>query len=580
MIDQMAEGRSYHALKYLLDHREAYLYPFYPSCEVLGSLNAFRYQQDKLSDDDVQFYPSQLVILARYYLFHHQVPGRETAGMSLEETRRAMLEWIATLQGALMALSGKPITNASTLRLTAEDYSVPLYDETYPLECILADAAHAGPLDSRQVWPDPKRLPLAGGQEQCYPGGDAETFWRAQLTALAETEWYARGFREPPSPEDLVEMAGYRRVEAVLLMAVDYARRLAQGDAAAHRFFSETDVPDTMRRIRFENGRTGRALMAVSSPKTMESCLDVFHAHLVRQPTESGSSITFLFTDPAAVTVPPGLRLPALDRIDRGVRIRETDQAFYGLTPEMIAVFFQKAAPTLRVTSLIERLPEGVVRPKEAFERRYTFGDADPALLCGQMGKAAKRTIAKAYDSYRATMGKLCHALAESTGDILATVRGGQTPTQEQVERTRDFLIGWTNGYETVRKKAVQLCQDPTKAKLLLPDLLLVAWRFRYPQEPNRALIDALPERMRNALVLAEDCDTAIASLLARASTLLFLLLEDWEADGAPAFSYWYAAAHLGFSRSRLDKERRLVLDLVSPLTPSPKTTGKQRSSS
>ena len=114
MIDQMAEGRSYHALKYLLDHREAYLYPFYPSCEVLGSLNAFRYQQDKLSDDDVQFYPSQLVILARYYLFHHQVPGRETAGMSLEETRRAMLEWIASLQGALMALSGKPITNAST----------------------------------------------------------------------------------------------------------------------------------------------------------------------------------------------------------------------------------------------------------------------------------------------------------------------------------------------------------------------------------------------------------------------------------------------------------------------------------
>lgn len=622
MINLLAEGRTYHEMLDFAERFEQMQYRFYKHDNLHGLLAAYRYPQAKLFSSEHKFslYPTQLVILARYYFYHHEkenLPakklenlGEEDPIRSEEEVRSLLCRWLVTLREKLQKNKGEYAVWETFDQFCAPLFQMPLHSNTLPLDVILQEARRAGRLDREDFtdYPDPAGLPVLrknGDDEEQWEiveysfDGSADNrkiFWEAQLDALTEC-WYQEKKKEEERADkkrkyqkdyaqlttiEIDRIACTREIQAVFMLSVWYAqqyrlhrkRMQSLGLAQEEAFCAPAEVD----RI----GRTHKAFYG-SLDKKLLPYRSMFRKYPVTFGSETNTMLQVTYADPKAYVGRPALAdqritLPAWEDLDNGYRNWDYDD-YYGISVKLLMevlpmIKFEDGQPRYRIEGDVPDRAE----IRETLENFY--------MGVGKMLYTIWEREERADAVLRTKMAE-ADQITEPGADLMQkAMRIGSLTMQERVylqnylktyfhiEITADIMAQKHINVPAAKHIARITDAGTTGAKLrdsityLSRYMVTHDWFTELDKEHYDMVTEHISSRVREAFVVSPKRYEALAGIIARTYTWAVLLCEDWKNAGSGTeYILWNRPKHLRIPEVQVILERAFRTDLIVNVT-------------
>ena len=330
MYNKYAEAETLSMLPSVLEHFQEITFGS-GSKKALTKLCAmFRFPLTRLSKGSLVCHLGQLEQLARYYMY-----GKSAAAdWSYAETQMRL--WIERFDQAVKLIVGEKKITRPLSSIDCSDYDLPFYDNSMPLDGILANALNAGPFETWDTYPSCEHL-QCGFAERMQGMNDAEKqalnerFWKIQLAGL---KYYISEYETDSVKADA-------QILSVFCMMLDYAGKYTKYQAACKELGVEPECVTV--RFPIETQYINSTLFPFSTADNFRetACLlpnNLFYGPVsVNVKNDARNALGFLFFDEDFAdsadlsAIISKVQLPDLKLLDDGTRLfpNENSRSFF-----------------------------------------------------------------------------------------------------------------------------------------------------------------------------------------------------------------------------------------------------------
>lgn len=582
MIDKFAEGKTYYSMPELfsiVNEADGMDHGFF-SNGGFYNLKYHLFSQRKLSGNNLEIYPAQFLVLARYYMFHE----KEQVTHTPQETGDFLVKWMNAFYEYMNDTNpGREFSRENLVKKQNSAFQVPLYDNTMPLDVVVADAQRLGGFtDEDRDYPDPVGLFYCTdemGEQRRVTRPEKETdeekkkriydFWKAQLARVTEIFCKTLEIKTEDIDTDLIRLLSHSDVvHAVFVLMIYYAQRYKSYDGLnnsveytpsyrnapfflmdisylnrSHALFSTKNNTKLIKEINKFFGELMSMYIAPSINQKNTFCINYYRK--AEYETELYKKI---YAD---------IQLPPFAMLDMGGRMYEKGFAFYGISLSAIEQFLyavreikasDNSVDTVAVPKLVlESLKRSVDVPKKPkVSERFTIvpktvpyysfnfdieGSEKKAFGKNEIDAVIERVTAGAKQycigfCRRAAQTDEVRMLQANTlyQNVAENVHTeGVKSDEKDLKDLEDILSEYYNKKKSGKKK-----YDPLDG--VRRSMLSVWDTFGYKSDV--LLVEQLDTTLKNKLLFSKELSTDLAenmtTIVARCLTMFKLLLRNW----------------------------------------------------